>query len=79
MAIDILAPWNLKICSTCLGLKYYAIRAGNNAVTTLKYLTVGSNPCVGALNYLPPTGPSGRPGNNQLFVATQLQDETWLL
>lgn len=78
-AIDILAPWNLKICSTCAGLKFFAIKAGNNAGTILRYLTVGANPCAGPLNYIPPTGPSGRPGNNQLFVATQLQDETWLL
>jgi hypothetical protein len=61
------------MCTTCESLKYFAIKAGNNNSTTLSYMKVGST-CLGSLNFGPPTGPSGRPGNDQLFVATQLQD-----
>lgn len=66
------------MCSVCQGLKYFAIRWGSNTFTTLRYLTVGTT-CLGTLNYVAPSGSSGQPGNNQLFIATQLQDETWLL
>lgn len=66
------------MCTTCESLKYFAIKAGSNTITVLKYMTYSST-CTGSLNFLPPTGPSGRPGNDQQFIATQLQDETWLL
>lgn len=61
------------MCSTCESLKFFGIKFGDNNTTSLKYLTVGSF-CLGALNFAAPTGPSGRPGNDQLFIATQLQD-----
>lgn len=77
-SIDILINWNIKLCSTCESLNYFAIKFGPNSITTLNYLTVAGT-CAGTINLLPPSGPSGRPGNNQLLIATQLQDETWLL
>ena len=77
-SIDVLLKWNLKMCSTCESLKYFGIRFGPNSVSTLRYATVSSS-CSGSINLLPPTAPSNRPGNDQLFLATQLQDETWLL
>ena len=77
-SIDVLLKWNLKMCSTCESLKYFGIRFGANSVSSLNYATVSSS-CSGNINLLPPSTPSGRPGNDQLFLATQLQDETWLL
>ena len=77
-SIDVLVKWNLKMCSTCQSLKYFGIRFGPNSVSTLNYVTVAPS-CSGSVNLLPPSAPSLRPGNDQLFLATQLQDETWLL
>lgn len=66
------------MCATCESLKYFAIKFGNNNNAVLNYLTVAAS-CLGTLTLTPPTGPSGRPGNDQQFIATQIQDETWLL
>jgi hypothetical protein len=66
------------MCSTCESLKYFAIRQGGNDATTRSYLKV-STTCSGSVQFVPPTDSSGRPGNDQLYIATQLQDETWLL
>lgn len=77
-AIDVLLNFNLKMCSTCDSLKYFSIKYGPNNVNTLKYLTVGAT-CLGLLSFQSPSISAGRPGTNQQFIATQLQDETWLL
>lgn len=77
-ALDVLFQSNLKLCTTCDSLKFFAIKYGPNSNPTLSYLTVAPS-CTGTVNFQSPSGPSGRPGNNQQFIATQIQDETWLL
>lgn len=73
-AIDILINNNIKMCTTCDSLKFFAFKKGSSTTTTLEYLTVSVN-CVGNLTFTAPTGSSsGRPGNNQLFIATLLLD-----
>lgn len=62
------------MCSTCQSLKFFAIRPLSS---TSQYLTVSST-CSGTVSFSSAPA-SGRPGNNQLLVATQLSDETWLL
>lgn len=63
----------------CQSLKHFAIRFGSNADATQKYLTYPLVCGSSNLNILPATGPSNRPGNDQLFFAYQLSDKTWLL
>lgn len=63
----------------CQSLKHFAIRFGTNGDAPQKYLTSPAACAKGSLNILPATGPSNRPGDNQLFYAYQLTDKTWVL
>ena len=72
-AIDLFINLNIKMCTTCESLKFFGIKMGSNNAATLQYLTV-SSACVGSLSFAVPGTSSGRPGNNQLFIATQLSD-----
>ena len=72
-AIDVFINANIKMCSTCESLKFFGIKMGSNNVSTLQYLTV-SSACVGSLSFAVPSTSSGRPGNNQLFIAPLLGD-----
>jgi hypothetical protein len=69
---------NFSLCSTCEGMRYFAIRYGTNSGLSLNYVTVSSS-CSGAINAAQGSGFVSRPGDNQLFISTQLFDESWLL
>ena len=69
---------NINSNMICQSLKYFAFRAGTNNDATKKYLTSPAACGAATLNFLASTGPSGRPGNNQLFISYQMTDKTWL-
>ena len=70
---------NLTLCTTCESLKYFAIKFGTNggALAGLSYATVSPS-CTGSINAVQGSGFASRPGDNQLYISTQLLDLSWV-